>query len=157
MRETVLVLDFGGQYNQLIARRVRDLSVYAEILPCDAPLERILSYKPIGIIFTGGPASVTDEDAPQCDPRLFDAGIPILGICYGAQLMGQTLGGTVKRATKPRVRQDGNPVRCVLRTVRRYRGRLGVLDEPYMVRGHASAGLCGVRHHAKLPGRGVLR
>ena len=99
MRETVLVLDFGGQYNQLIARRVRDLSVYAEILPCDAPLERILSYQPIGIIFTGGPASVTDADAPRCDPRLFDAGIPILGICYGAQLMGQTLGGTVKRAS----------------------------------------------------------
>ncbi len=99
MRETVIVLDFGGQYNQLIARRVRDLSVYAEILPCDAPLERILSYKPVGIIFTGGPASVTDADAPQCDPRLFEAGIPILGICYGAQLMGQTLGGAVKRAS----------------------------------------------------------
>ncbi len=99
MRETVIVLDFGGQYNQLIARRVRDLSVYAEILPCDAPLERILSYKPIGVIFTGGPASVTDADAPQCDPRLFEAGIPILGICYGAQLMGQTLGGAVKRAS----------------------------------------------------------
>jgi GMP synthase (glutamine-hydrolysing) len=99
MRETVLVLDFGGQYNQLIARRVRDLSVYAEILPCDAPVERILSYKPIGIIFTGGPASVTDEDAPQCDSRIFSAGIPVLGICYGAQLMGQALGGTVKRAT----------------------------------------------------------
>ena len=99
MRETVLVLDFGGQYNQLIARRVRDLSVYAEILPCDATLERILSYQPIGIIFTGGPASVTDADAPQCDLRLFDAGVPILGICYGAQLMGQTLGGQVKCAT----------------------------------------------------------
>jgi len=99
MRETVIVLDFGGQYNQLIARRVRDLSVYAEILPCDASLERILSYKPVGVIFTGGPASVTDADAPQCDPHLFEAGIPILGICYGAQLMGQTLGGAVKRAS----------------------------------------------------------
>jgi GMP synthase (glutamine-hydrolysing) len=98
MRETVLVLDFGGQYNQLIARRVRDLSVYAEILPFDAPIERILSYKPIGIIFTGGPASVTDDDAPRCDARLFAAGIPILGICYGAQLMSVMLGGSVKRA-----------------------------------------------------------
>lgn len=100
MRETILVLDFGGQYNQLIARRVRDLQVYAEILPCDAPLERIMEYKPIGIIFTGGPNSVTDEGAPMCDARLFDAGIPILGICYGSQLMGSMLGGSVKRAER---------------------------------------------------------
>ncbi len=98
MRETIIVLDFGGQYNQLIARRVRDLRVYAEILPYDAPLEKILEYKPIGIIFTGGPSTVTDEDAPMCDTRLFDAGIPILGICYGSQLMGSMLGGSVKRA-----------------------------------------------------------
>lgn len=100
MRETILVLDFGGQYNQLIARRVRDLSVYAEILPYDASLERIKEYNPIGIIFTGGPNTVTDADAPCCDERLFSAGIPILGICYGSQLMGQTLGGSVKRADK---------------------------------------------------------
>lgn len=98
MRETILVLDFGGQYNQLIARRVRDLAVYAEILPYDVSLERIQEYNPIGIIFTGGPSSVTDADAPQCDPRIFDAGIPILGICYGSQLMGSLLGGSVKRA-----------------------------------------------------------
>lgn len=113
MRETVLVLDFGGQYNQLIARRVRDLSVYAEILPGDAPLERILSYNPIGIIFTGGPNSVTDAGAPECDPRLFSAGIPILGICYGAQLMSVMLGGHVCRATnreygKTDIRYDNN-------------------------------------------------
>lgn len=100
MRETILVLDFGGQYNQLIARRVRDLHVYAEILPFDATLERIEKYAPVGIIFTGGPSSVTDADAPRCDGRIFGSGIPILGICYGAQLMGQTLGGTVNRAEK---------------------------------------------------------
>ncbi|MDD5018660.1 MAG: glutamine-hydrolyzing GMP synthase [Eubacteriales bacterium] len=100
MRETVLVLDFGGQYNQLIARRVRDLAVYAEILPFDAPLERIREYNTIGIIFTGGPSSVTDDGAPMCDARLFDAGIPILGICYGSQLMGSVLGGSVKRANR---------------------------------------------------------
>lgn len=98
MRETILVLDFGGQYNQLIARRVRDLSVYAEILPYDATLERIKKFNPIGIIFTGGPCSVTDKDAPKCDERLFSSGIPILGICYGSQLMGSVLGGSVKRA-----------------------------------------------------------
>ncbi len=100
MRETILVLDFGGQYNQLIARRVRDLKVYAEILPFDAPLERIMEYKPIGIIFTGGPSSVTDDNAPMCDARLFDAGIPILGICYGSQLMSSMQGGSVKRAER---------------------------------------------------------
>lgn len=104
MRETVLVLDFGGQYNQLIARRVRDLSVYAEILPYDAPFENIQKFNPIGIIFTGGPSTVTDDDAPRCDERLFSSGIPILGICYGAQLMGQTLGGIVKR---PDIREYG--------------------------------------------------
>lgn len=98
MREKIIVLDFGGQYNQLIARRVRDLAVYAEILPYNASLERILQEKPIGIIFTGGPASVTDAGAPMCDKRLFDAGIPILGICYGAQLMSVMLGGSVHRA-----------------------------------------------------------
>ncbi len=100
MRETIIVLDFGGQYNQLIARRVRDLRVYAEILPYDTPLEKILEIKPIGIILTGGPSTVTDEDAPICDRRLFDAGIPILGICYGSQLMGSVLGGSVKRADR---------------------------------------------------------
>ena len=98
MRETVIVLDFGGQYNQLIARRVRDLNVYAEILPNDASLERIQEYDPIGIIFTGGPSTVTDESAPRCDERIFSCGIPVLGICYGSQLMGSVFGGSVKRA-----------------------------------------------------------
>lgn len=98
MRETILVLDFGGQYNQLIARRIRDLSVYAEILPFDAPIERIKSYEPIGIILTGGPNTVTDEGAPRCDERLFSLGIPILGICYGSQLMSQMLSGSVRKA-----------------------------------------------------------
>jgi GMP synthase (glutamine-hydrolysing) len=100
LRETILVLDFGGQYNQLIARRVRDLAVYAEILPYDAPLERIREHNPIGIIFTGGPSTVTDDNAPKCDERIFTSGIPILGICYGSQLMGVSFGGSVKRADK---------------------------------------------------------
>lgn len=98
MRETIIVLDFGGQYNQLIARRVRDLRVYAEILPYDTSLEDIRKKQPIGIIFTGGPSTVTDADAPRCDERLFGAGIPMLGICYGGQLLSSALGGSVKRA-----------------------------------------------------------
>ena len=96
--ELVLVLDFGGQYNQLIARRVREANVYCEVLPYTVPLERIRKLNPKGIIFTGGPASVLDDDAPKCDPGIFALGVPILGICYGMQLMGVMLGGAVGRA-----------------------------------------------------------
>jgi len=96
--ELVLVLDFGGQYNQLIARRVREANVYCEVLPYNASIDRIKSMNPKGIIFTGGPASVTDPKAPFCDKEVFNLGIPVLGICYGMQLMGTMLGGTVDKA-----------------------------------------------------------
>ena len=96
--ERIIVLDFGAQYSQLIARRVREAAVYCEILPFDARLEEIIAKNPKGIIFTGGPASVYAKNAPVCDPGLFTVGIPILGICYGMQLMALTLGGTVRRA-----------------------------------------------------------
>lgn len=92
-RETVLVLDFGGQYNQLIARRVRDLSVYSEMIPYYTPLAEIKVKNPRGIIFSGGPASVHVPGAPVCDPGIYELGIPILGICYGMQLMASQLGG----------------------------------------------------------------
>ncbi len=95
-KELVLVLDFGGQYNQLIARRVRELSVYSEMVPFDISYEEILAKKPNAIILTGGPASVHVADAPACDPRIFSMGIPVLGICYGMHLMAQTLGGEVQ-------------------------------------------------------------
>lgn len=98
--ETIIVLDFGAQYAQLIARRVRQLRVYCEILPFDASIEEILSHNPKGIIFSGGPASVHEETAPQCALELFDSGIPILGISYGHQLMAQVLGGKVVAADK---------------------------------------------------------
>jgi GMP synthase (glutamine-hydrolysing) len=98
VKETILVLDFGGQYNQLIARRVRDLAVYAKILPYNTSYKLIKAYKPIGIIITGGPNNVTDEGAPRCDERIFSMGIPILGICYGSQLIGHILDGSIERA-----------------------------------------------------------
>lgn len=104
-QEMILVLDFGGQYNQLIARRVRELSVYSEVKPYSMPLDEIRKLNPKGIILTGGPNSVYDEASPKCSPELFELGIPVLGICYGAQLMMNLMGGEV--ATAP-VREYGH-------------------------------------------------
>ena len=98
--ELILILDFGGQYNQLIARRVRECNVYSEVVPFDISIEKIKEKNPKGIIFTGGPASVFADSSPKCDSKIFDLGIPILGICYGMQLMTVTLGGTVEKADK---------------------------------------------------------
>ena len=97
-KELVLVLDFGGQYNQLIARRVRDLNVYAEVIPYTTSLEDIKARNPKGIIFTGGPNSVYKEDSPSYDKSIMEQGIPVLGICYGSQLIAHKLGGEVKTA-----------------------------------------------------------
>ena len=97
-RETVIVLDFGGQYNQLIARRVRECSVYCEVHPYNVSLAKIRELDPKGIILTGGPNSVYGEGAVLCDRELFELGIPILGICYGSQLMAHLLGGKVTTA-----------------------------------------------------------
>lgn len=97
-QDRVLVLDFGGQYNQLIARRVRENNVYCEVHPFDWSIEQIKEFNPSGIIFTGGPNSVYEEDAPSVDKEVFSLGIPILGICYGCQLMMHSLGGKVIRA-----------------------------------------------------------
>ena len=96
--QRVLVLDFGGQYNQLIARRVRDLKVYCDLKPCDMTAAQVQAYDPVGIIFTGGPNSVYDERAPRVDPAILSLGIPVLGICYGCQLIAHTLGGKVEHA-----------------------------------------------------------
>ncbi len=97
-RETVIVLDFGGQYNQLIARRVRECNVYCEVYPYSLSLDKIKEMRPKGIIFTGGPNSVYGEGAVLCDKGIFELGIPILGICYGSQLMAHLLGGKVAAA-----------------------------------------------------------
>lgn len=98
--EIVVVLDFGGQYNQLIARRIRDLGVYSELLPFNTPVEKIRELSPKGIVFSGGPSSVYEENAPKVNPAVYDLGVPILGICYGMQLMAEQLNGKVSRADK---------------------------------------------------------
>lgn len=98
--EIVVVLDFGGQYNQLIARRIRDLGVYSELLPYNVSLDRLKALAPKGIVFSGGPSSVYAEGAPHVDPAIYDLGIPVLGICYGMQLMAFQLNGKVERAAK---------------------------------------------------------
>lgn len=96
--EIVIVLDFGGQYNQLIARRVRECNVYCEVMPYNTSIEKIKKINPKGIIFTGGPASVYEVDSPTCDKGIFELGIPVMGICYGSQLMTHLLGGKVSKA-----------------------------------------------------------
>ena len=106
-RQSVLVLDFGGQYNQLIARRVRECNVYCEVKPYTISLDEIRAFDPMGIIFTGGPNSVYDEKAPHVDPAIFTLGIPVLGICYGCQLMAQALGGSVTAAQEDTAREYG--------------------------------------------------
>ena len=89
--ESILILDFGGQYNQLIARRVRECNVYSEVVPFNISIEKIKEKNPRGIIFTGGPASVYEEGSPMCDKEIFNLGIPVLGICYGMQMTSYLL------------------------------------------------------------------
>jgi len=98
--ELIVVLDFGGQYNQLIARRIRDLGVYSELLPYNTSADKLRALNPKGIVFSGGPASVYEEGAPKADPGVYELGVPILGICYGMQLMTHQLGGKVEPAAK---------------------------------------------------------
>jgi GMP synthase (glutamine-hydrolysing) len=96
--QTIIVLDFGSQYTQLIARRLRELSIYSEVWAPDTPIEKIRARNPAGIILSGGPKSVGDAGAPKCDPAVYDVGRPVLGICYGMQLMAHALGGRVEPA-----------------------------------------------------------
>lgn len=96
--QSIVVLDFGAQYSQLIARRVREQNVYSVVLPCNSSIEQIRKQSPVGIILSGGPSSVYDKDAPAADPRVFEMGVPVLGICYGLQFMTHALGGKVRAA-----------------------------------------------------------
>src|SRR5208282_2931532 len=103
----IVVLDFGGQYTQLIARRVREQQVFSAILPCTIAIEEIRKLEPAGIILSGGPSSVYDKDAPRCDPAVLGMGIPVLGICYGMQWIAKNLGGKVE----PAERREYGPAR----------------------------------------------
>jgi GMP synthase (glutamine-hydrolysing) len=99
-RGGIVVLDFGGQYTQLIARRIREQQVFSAILPCTASLDEIRRLEPVGVVLSGGPSSVYDSGAPACDPKVLGLGVPVLGICYGLQWIAHTLGGQVRRAER---------------------------------------------------------
>ena len=96
--QTLIVLDFGSQYTQLIARRLRELSVFSHIVPFSTPGNELAKRHPAGVILSGGPRSLSDPGAPRCDPGVFDLGVPVLGICYGMQAMTDALGGSVEAA-----------------------------------------------------------
>ena len=98
--QSIVILDFGAQYTQLIARRIREQNVFSVVLPCTASLKEVRSYNPVGIVLSGAPWSVYDKDAPPADVHVFDMGVPVLGICYGLQFMVHTLGGKVRPADK---------------------------------------------------------
>ncbi|HZP47292.1 MAG TPA: glutamine-hydrolyzing GMP synthase [Vicinamibacterales bacterium] len=116
--QTIIVLDFGSQYTQLIARRLRELSVYSEVWPPNTPAENIRARQPVGVILSGGPKSVSDPGAPHCDPAVFALGVPVLGICYGMQLMAHALGGRVEPAPQREFGHAtvtiGSPASCAL-------------------------------------------
>ena len=126
MSGPVLVVDFGAQYAQLIARRVREARVYSEIVPHSTPVPQLLARKPAAIILSGGPASVYEPGAPQVDPALFEAGVPVFGICYGFQAMAQALGGTVAHTGQREF--GGTPLRAYPERGLLFRGLPGELD-----------------------------
>ena len=111
--DTIIILDFGSQYTQLIARRVREVGVFSVILPCNVDIDRIKSLNPRGIILSGGPETVTESGTSKINTALFDTKIPLLGICYGMQTMAQELGGSVIQSNK---REFGHANVCLLYT-----------------------------------------
>jgi GMP synthase (glutamine-hydrolysing) len=98
--QSIVILDFGSQYTQLIARRIREQNVFSAVLPCTASIDEIQAYKPMGIVLSGGPCSVYDADAPPADAKVLELGVPVLGICYGLQFITHHLGGKVRSAEK---------------------------------------------------------
>nr|NIT13170.1 GMP synthase (glutamine-hydrolyzing) [Candidatus Dadabacteria bacterium] len=111
MRELVLIIDFGSQYTQLIARRVREIGVYSEIKPYNLPLKEIKRLNPRALILSGGPSSVWDKDSPRVSDELFNLDIPLIGICYGMQLMVSSMGGRVEKSKK----REYGPARLIIK------------------------------------------
>lgn len=130
-KEMIIVLDFGGQYNQLIARRVRECNVYCEVHPYSMPIEKIKEMNPKGIIFTGGPNSVYGDDSPRCSKEIFELGIPVLGICYGAPADGSLTGRQGSHRSCQRVRKDRGRGGHSVQAVHRRFSEDDLLDEPY--------------------------
>ncbi len=154
--EEVLVLDFGGQYSQLIARRIRECGVFAELLPSTVAVAEIEQRRPRGLVLSGGPASVYEPDAPRFPTELLDLGIPLLGICYGMQAMVAALGGRVEAADAGRVRPHrADRARRRRRAARGPAGRAALLDEPPRLGLRASRGVHGARLQPGLPGGGL--
>ena len=148
--QKVAVFDFGAQYGQLIARRVRDLHVYSEIVPCDITADEVREMAPAAIILSGGPASVNAEDAPRVDPAIYELGVPILGFCYGHQVTSVTLGGSVYH---PEVGEYGpaDAARRRRRAVQGHAGRSNRVDEPFRCREGRSRRLFRSRLHRRVP------
>jgi len=152
--DKILILDFGSQYTQLIARRVRECQIYSEIQPYDFPLEKTRALSPKGIILSGGPASVYEKGAPRCDPRLLEMGIPILGICYGMQLIAYLLGGMVTHSKK---REYGKAILTCDRIGKLFQGvgRKGTQMEVWMSHGdqirRLPPGFEGIAHSGNTP------
>ena len=122
---TIVILDFGSQYTQLIARRIREFNVFSVVLPCTAPIEQVRELKPLGLILSGGPSSVYDADAPAADPALLAIGVPVLGICYGLHFIVHHLGGRIESApareyghAEVEVIAESQLFRCLLYTSR---------------------------------------
>jgi GMP synthase (glutamine-hydrolysing) len=158
-RGGIVVLDFGGQYTQLIARRIREQEVFSAILPCDAKVEEIRALEPVGIVLSGGPSSVYDADAPKCDPKVLALGVPVLGICYGMQWMAHAMGGRVERADRREygpVRFDAEGESALLRGIPRHlkawssHGDSVVgLPEGFCRAGRTDNAVAAMEHHAK--------
>ena len=143
---TIVILDFGSQYTQLIARRIREFNVFSVVLPCTVPLERVLELKPAGIVLSGGPSSVYDDAAPKADPKLLECGLPVLGICYGLQFMTHHLGGRVVPAA---AREYGHAQVNVLEETALFAGLPATLDVWMSHGDHAEALAPGFRVTAR--------
>ena len=147
--QSIVVLDFGAQYSQLIARRIREQNIFSVVLPCNATLDEIRSYSPVGIILSGGPSSVYDADAPVTEKGIFDFGLPVLGICYGLQYMVYALGGKVRSCRQAGIWTRQSRTASGITLIRRPAESARRLDVPRRRSRTTSGGLCSHRKIAE--------